>query len=268
MKCMDIHDHLRQCVEGIDWTRTTDTFKAGDPERIVRTVAVAWKASWAALREAHARGAELFVSHESICVRAVNGSPEPEVVFALETEKPKFDWLQESGLVVYRCHDVWDRFPGQGIRSAWQQGLALKGQIVVDQYPFLVTEIEPTPLADLAQHVLSRVKPLGQNGVLVTGDLLQRVSRVATGTGAITDPVRMIELGADVGILVDDYYAHVRMGVHMHELGFPTIIVSHGVSEAWGVENLAAHLAQTFPELKVLRIPQPCPYVVVTERDA
>jgi hypothetical protein len=40
-KCVDIHAHLRQCVDGIDWTHTTDTFKAGDPERIVRTVAVA-----------------------------------------------------------------------------------------------------------------------------------------------------------------------------------------------------------------------------------
>jgi hypothetical protein len=74
----------------------------------------------------------------------------------------------------------------------------------------------------------------------------------------------MRELGADVGILSDDYYTHVRMGTHIRELGFPTIIVNHGVAEEWGVRNLAAYLARTFPDLEVFHLPQRCPYVVLT----
>jgi putative NIF3 family GTP cyclohydrolase 1 type 2 len=264
MKCLDIHEHFRARGEWVDWEHTTDTFKAGDPQKPVRTVAVAWKASWDALREAHERDADLFVSHESICVQAVNGSPEPEVTFALPSERDKFDWLAQSGLVVYRCHDVWDRFPEEGIRWAWQKGLHLGGEVIVDEYPLLVTRVEPLTLGALARHVLERVRPLGQNGLLVTGDQGQRVSRVATGTGVTTDPVRMAELGADVGVLTDDYYRHVRMGAHAQELGFPTILVNHGVSEEWGVRNLAAYLDRAFPELEVFHIPQRCPYVVVT----
>ena len=204
------------------------------------------------------------MSHESICVKAENGSPAPEVTFALPTERAKFAWLDESGLVVYRCHDVWDRYPEIGIRASWQRGLRLGGHVMVDAYPFFVTEIQPTTLGDLARRILGRVQPLGQNGVLVSGDLGQTVSRVATGTGAIVNPFQMAELGADVGVVVDDYYTHVRMGVHARELGFPTITVNHGVAEEWGMEKLAAYLARAFPELEVFHIPQRCPYTVVT----
>jgi putative NIF3 family GTP cyclohydrolase 1 type 2 len=263
--CMEIHEHFRQCGTWVNWERTTDTFKAGDPGKGVHTVAVAWKPSWDALREAHSRGADLFVAHESICVNAVNGSPEPEVVFALESERPKFDWLAKTGLVVYRCHDFWDRFPGEGIRWAWQRGLELGGEIMADDYPLLVTQIKSVTLGELARHVLRQIRPLGQNGVLVTGDLSKQVSGVATGTGVTTNPPKMLDLGADVGILTDDFYTHVRMGTHARELDFPTIIVNHGVSEEWGIENLAAYLSSTFPELEVFHIPQRCPYVMVTQ---
>ena len=263
MKCIDIHNHFRERGTWVDWECTTDTFKAGDPDKTVRTVAVAWKPTWAALREAYRWGAELFVGHESICVHAVNGSPEPEIAFALESEKPKFAWLAESGMTVYRCHDVWDRFPQTGIRCAWRDGLELGGRIAVDQYPYFVTEVEPLTLGELARHVLARVRPLGQNGVPVTGDLERPVSRIATGTGAIDDPLEMRALGADVALIVDDYYRHVREGVHVRELGLTTITVNHGVAEEWGVRNLAAYLGETFPELNVFHIPQRCPYTVI-----
>jgi hypothetical protein len=99
--------------------------------------------------------------------------------------------------------------------------------------------------------------------VPVTGDLERPVSRIATGTGAIDDPLEMHALGADVALIVDDYYRHVREGVHVRELGFATITVNHGVAEEWGVRNLATYLGEVFPELEVFHIAQRCPYVVV-----
>jgi len=260
-----IDDHMREQGSWVDWDQTTDTFKAGDPLREVKTVAVAWKASWDALREAVSKGADLFVSHESISVNAVNGSREPDAAFALPSEKPKFDWLEETGLVVYRCHDVWDRFPEVGIRDSWQKGLEIGPRIAADAFPLYVTERSPISLGDLARHVLQRVRPLGQNAVMVTGSPDVEVDRVATGTGVTTTPVRMKELGANVGIVTDDYYLHVRMGVHAGELDFPTIVANHGVSEEWGVANLARYLQRVFPELNVFHIPQSCPYTAIID---
>jgi putative NIF3 family GTP cyclohydrolase 1 type 2 len=265
ISCLDIADHFRATDTGkqINWSRTTDTFKAGDPSKPVRKVAVAWKATWDALKEAVSREADMFISHESICVNAQNGSPEPDVVFAMPSEKPKFEWLDKTKLVVYRCHDVWDRFPGTGIRDTWQRELKLGGKIIADDYPFYVTEVSPMTLGDLARHILERIKPLGQNGIMVTGDLKTKISRIGTGTGQSNDPVRLQKTGADVGILVDDGYLHVRMGVHARELHFPVIQVNHGVSEEWGIRNLALYVQQAFPSLEVFHIPQYCPYRMI-----
>src|SRR4030042_1365997 len=173
LTCLDIHNHFKSTETGkkVNWEKTTDTFKCGDPSRPVRKVAVAWKASWDALLEAANKGADLFISHESICVHARNGSPETEVFFALPSEKPKFDLLEKTGLVVYRCHDVWDQFPKIGIRDTWQKRLNIGDRILVDKYPIFVTEVTPITVGELARHILKQIKPLRQNGVMVSGSL-------------------------------------------------------------------------------------------------
>jgi hypothetical protein len=162
----DIHEHMKKQGTWVNWQVTTDTFKGGDPDKPVRKIAVAWKARWDALKTAVERGADLFVSHESIGVCASNSSADPEVPFALPTEKPKFDWLASTGLTVYRCHDVWDRFPGLGIRDSWQRELQLGGRIIVDEMPLPVTQFDRMPLRAFARDVARRVATLGQSGVL------------------------------------------------------------------------------------------------------
>ena len=264
MIARDLDAHFRAVGTWVSWEKTTDVFKAGDPDREVKRIAVAWKANWPAMKEAHARGAELFVSHESIAVEALNGDPDPEAKFALPAEQPKFHWLGESGLVGYRCHDFWDNYPEEGIRWNWQRMLQLGADVVGDAYPYLVTQTTPRTLEALARHVLEIVRPLGQNGVNVIGDPRQEVSRIATGTGVSTDALKMMELGADVGILTDDYYLHVRMGELARELGFTAIVVNHGVAEERGIEALAAYIARQFPAADVFHLPQRCPYQVLT----
>jgi putative NIF3 family GTP cyclohydrolase 1 type 2 len=263
LKGSDIASHLESLGPWIDPETTTDTFKAGDPSKPVRTIAVAWKADRDALKEAFNRGADLFISHESIGVNAQNGSKEPDSVFALPTEKPKFDWLDETGLVVYRCHDVWDRYPALGVRDAWLAGLELGGKIYADKYPIYVSEINSITVRELARHILGKIKPLGQNGIIVSGDLGKKVRRVGTATGMSHNPVGMKELGADVGFMTDDGYKHVRMGVHARELDFPVIIVNHGVTEEWAIRNLAGYLQKQFPQLDIFHIPQFCPFTIL-----
>jgi putative NIF3 family GTP cyclohydrolase 1 type 2 len=263
MIASEMVDHFHKCADWVDWNNTTDRITAGDPSRKVTKVAVSWKANWGALRKAAELGAQLFVSHESICVNAVNGSTDPESTFALDSERAKFEWLQKSGLVVFRCHDAWDNFPALGIRDSWREGLHLDGMIVVDEYPCYVTKIEPIRLVDLAQHILSLVKPLGQNGVLFSGDEDRVVSTIATGTGVSTNPVWMHKLGADVPVITNDYYVRVRMGSHAEELDIPTIMVDHGVSEEWGIQSLARYLSNEFMNLEVIHIPHLCGFSVV-----
>ena len=259
--CQDIANHFKEIGTWVDWDQTVDTFKAGDSSRPVKKVAVAWKASFDALREAVSRGADMFISHESICVKG-SGS-QPEVNFALPSEKPKFDWLEKTGLVVYRCHDVWDRVPEIGIRDTWRNELNIGDNIYADEYPFYVTEVDSISVRELAQNILKRIRPLKQNGIIVSGDLDKKVSKIGTGTGAIVRPFQLRDLGAEVGIISDDYYVHVRAGVHANELDFPVILVNHGVSEEWAMMNLAPYLQKVFPSLEIFHIPQYCPYEIL-----
>lgn len=260
MQCQAIHEHFVRVGPFIDWSRPTDSFKFGDPVCEVRTVATVWNPTFDALRLAHARGAQLVVAHESIFVK---GGPGSEADAALPSEREKLDWLRASGLVVYRCHDLWDRFPEIGIRASWQKGLELGGRVIADEFPLLVTEIEPRPLRALAQHVLARIRPLGQSAVAVTGELDAPVTRVATGTGVSPNPMAMWDLGADVGVMTDDYFLYVREGAHAAERGFPTLAVNHGVAEEWGIRNLSVYLEKQFPDLNVFHISQACAYVFV-----
>jgi putative NIF3 family GTP cyclohydrolase 1 type 2 len=265
MIARDVDAHFRQVGTWVDWDDTsTDVFKAGNPGRSVSKIAVAWKANWPALKEAHARGADLFISHESICVNALNGDQDPEEKSALPAEQAKFEWLRETELAVYRCHDFWDNYPDEGIRWNWQRLLRVGDDIVGDDYPYLVTRIDPMTLEQLAQHILEIIAPLGQNGVPVIGDPQTKVSRIATGTGVSIDPVKMMEMGADVGIMTDDYYVHVRIGELARELNFPAIVVNHLVAEERGIEALAAYVTRSFPAAEVFHLPQRCPYRVIT----
>ena len=93
----------------------------------------------------------------------------------------------------------------------------------------------------------------------------KKISKIGTGTGSTADIVRFKNAGADIGIMTDDGYSHVRMGVHANELDFPTIIVNHGVSEEWGIMNLVKYVQQIFPTLEVFHIPQYCPYIIIVD---
>ena len=260
LTCQDIANHLQGKGNWVDWDKTVDTFKAGDPSRLVKKVAVAWKPSFDALSEAYSRGADMFISHESIFVRGNGASKE----VTIPTEKPKYDWLTKTGMVVYRCHDLWDRFPKLGVRDTWQKELNIGDKIIVDEYPFYVTEVAPISVREIARHILKQIQPLGQNGVVACGNLEKKVTRIGTGTGAIVDPFKLFSLGAEVGVISDDYYVHVRMGVHANELNFPVILVNHGVSEEWAIKNLACYLQEIFPSIDIFHIPQYCPYEIIT----
>lgn len=264
MKCKEIDSFFRKNGDWVNWNKTRDGFKAGNSLTYIRKIAVVWKPTMESLIKAYELGANLIISHEGITVKAPEYTPQPEIEYAIDAEKNKFNWVKKHNIVIYRCHDYWDGFPQKGIRWAWQKGLNLKGKIIADNFPLLITKIEPVTLRELAKYILKQIKSCKQNGVLVTGNMNKKVSKVATGTGVTKDPVKMLELGADVGILTDDYYRFVKMGSLAAELDFPTIIVNHGVSEEWGIKNLASYLRDKFSQIDVFYIKQYCPYKIIT----
>ncbi len=255
MNADDIRKHLWSEAPWVDPKTTVDTVKIGDPKRPITKVGVGWMASIYDLKAAHEDGCELFVTHEP----AFNDHFDPieGTCRTLEPGRSKVDFLTHTGMVVLRCHDAWDAWPGIGIRDSWARGLGLTDFIGEnadasrERRWHAVYRIPPTQLQNFSQQVADRVRPLGQDGVEILGDPNRMISRPAVGVGCGGPDKDMIDLGADLLIVCydGDTYWHDRE--RFVELGAAVLMVEHCTSEMWGIKNLATYLKETFPELHI-----------------
>jgi putative NIF3 family GTP cyclohydrolase 1 type 2 len=257
MRALELDAHMRGVGMWVDWNATVDTFKAGDPGSEVKGIAVAWMSLQWALEKAHAAGCNLFVTHEPTFY---DHWDRDQSVFEHEHARRKRAFLERTGMVVYRCHDVWDVMPELGIVDSWGRGLALGGRVVATAKFYAVHEREPLTVAALAEHVARQVRPLGQDHVDVLGDPNKVVSRVGVGTGAITNVVQMARLGADALIVTDDGIHFWQGGSWALDAGLPLLVVNHATAEEWGMRALAGYLSEQFPGVPVQHIPQGCMY--------
>ena len=253
----DVDAYLRSLGPWVAWGRgTCDGFKHGDPDAPVTGIAVTWQAQQSALEEAHARGLNLVVTHEPTFYSHMD---DDAALRATWPARQKLAYLDRTGLVVYRCHDVWDTYPGEGIVDAWSAHLGLGETIVRERY-YRLHAVPETSAHELARRIARRVAPLGQQALQFIGTHWQMVHRLAVGTGAITDVRRMVALGADVVLATDDGVTLWRDGAWMLDLGVPLILVNHATAEIPGMRNLAGHLARRFPDVPCEFLGPTCGY--------
>jgi putative NIF3 family GTP cyclohydrolase 1 type 2 len=260
MRAYAVHEHFHRLGTWVNWHDSVDGFHFGDPDAEVRGIAVGWKPYWADLRRAAELGCTLFVGHEPIFREGRKGD---ESSAATPPEHPKLAWLRESGLTVYRCHDVWDLIPQVGVRDSWAKGLGFEGEpLAVDGY-HRIEDVSGSTFGELCMRILARVTDVGQSVVLADGDGRAPVSRLALGTGAAWDIERMLELGADVCLLCDDYFRFVRDGAMLRDASVPFLLVNHASAEEWAMRSLHQHLREAFPETPVHFMAQGCAYRAV-----
>lgn len=262
MNTNDIREYLLSNSPWVIRNRTVDTVKAGDPRREIHAVGVGWMATIYNLRAAHELGCELFITHEPTFWEHYYTEERQRSV---EPGLTKQRFLDETGMVVLRAHDSWDNWPGIGIRDSWAQGLGLTNFIAQDPTRWhAVYQIEETTLREFARDIASRVKVLGEDSVRVTGNPEMKVSRPSLGVGCGGPDKDMIDLGSDVLIVCYDGATYWAARERFAELGVSVIVIEHGTTEMWGLENLAKHLTETFSELEVHYLDQhPKPWTVM-----
>ncbi len=240
----------------VDWTHSVDAFKAGAPDAPVTGIAVGWQSLQAALEEAYDLGCNLFITHEPTFYDHWDCSPE-----ALDTPaaQAKRAWLERTGMVVYRCHDVWDRYPGIGIVDAWADYLGFGPALAADDY-HRVLAVPCVTAWELVMMVLERVRPLGEQAVLFSGRKDRMVSRVGIGTGAITDVRAMLALGADAILATDDGTSQWRDGAYCADASVPLLVVNHAVAEIPGMRAMARYLQAQFPDTPVYDVGRTCTF--------
>ena len=71
--------------------------------------------------------------------------------------------------MILRAHDSWDNWPEIGIRDSWARFLGLTKRVAEGSSLrwHAAYEIPETTLRGFAQHVANRIRPLGEDSVLV-----------------------------------------------------------------------------------------------------
>lgn len=261
VKAQEIQDYMLSLDRGwINREETVDTFKSGNPNTEVKGIAVGWMSYTWALKRTLDLGFNMFITHEPTYYEHRDNDP---AMFAIEGVKAKKRFIEESGIVILRCHDLWDRYPDIGITDGWAKQLGFLDPVHNDAY-YRVFDVSGRTAGEVALQVAKKVALLEHEAVQLIGDGSAKVTRAAIGFGAGT-PYRhfITELEADLAICSDDGIRYWRDGALAIDVGPPIIVVNHACTEENGMKLLAEHLAERFPQIPIQHMPQPCMYKLI-----
>jgi putative NIF3 family GTP cyclohydrolase 1 type 2 len=260
VKANELLRHFQSVGPWVDWKTTCDVFQHGDPDAEVRGLACAWITTNAALREAAARGANVFITHEPPFFPGYANREFKDTPALVEALRRKRALMDELGLTVLRCHDTWDRMPEIGIPDSWAKAL---GFPIVKRDAvgfFRILDVSGRTVDSLAREILPRVRPWGQDTVLILGDGAKPVARLGIGTGAIIRLPYLRDVGADVILATDDGMNSWDGGQWATDMGVPLLVVNHAVAEFPGMKALADYLRGKFPDVPCCYLPVDIPF--------
>jgi putative NIF3 family GTP cyclohydrolase 1 type 2 len=258
MRAYEVNQYLNGLIAALP-EDTVDRVIYGDREREVVGIAVAWMPYRDTIAAAKASGVNLLVVHEPTFYDHWDGSDRLASSAAADAKRR---YIDESGITIIRCHDVWDAMPDVGIPFAWGEFLGLGRPIASETHYNLYAVPAQTALA-FAGRVAAATSTLGQECVALYGNPEAQVARVGVGTGCIASPWRLYDMGADLAVSVDDAVRAWVEGEWCHDTGRPLVVVNHNVSEEAGMASLARHLAASFPAIPVTHLHQGCSYLSV-----
>lgn len=265
MKAQEIAQQIKTHYCHVDDGRPTcDGFVYGDPETEVTGVITTFTVTADVLQEAMARGANMIVTHEPTFFLECRGEwPQHDKVFAGLRAL-----LQQSGAVIWRCHDMmhaalpddiysgflramgWESLAKPPVEKDLSSGEGFESFIhgFEDYY-----EIPPTTLAGLAQEMKEK---LGMATLRAAGDPQAPCTRVAvlvgggsTGFGRMPDMPLWLMGEKDIDVIVCGEIMELLLGTYMQDaasLGLPRsmIVLGHERSEEWGMSFMADWLSQ------------------------
>jgi putative NIF3 family GTP cyclohydrolase 1 type 2 len=264
----DVNKYLRSLIDVEE--PSVDKIIIGDPGTPVKKMGTAWMPYWKTCRQAVKEGVNVLVVHEptfyahrDLEAAEWNHIENPSIGQQkyLEQREEKARWILENGLVIIRCHDVWDKIPDIGIPYAFGQALGFSDDDIIRSETFYnVYKTDPAPAIEIARSVASRLNIAGQPGVAFYGDENYRVSSVGVGTGCICDPMNYMQLDPDLYIAIDDTVRTWIQTTYAEDTGKPLLVVNHGTSEEFGIKGLNEHLKKAFKDFEVVHFNQGCTY--------
>jgi len=272
LKAIDLQNYLRSLYEIPE--PSVDRIIIGDPETHITKIGTCWTPYWKTLKQAAAQGVNTMVVHEPTFYSHWDldnkkgdylSAPEPGKTAYMRAVDQKKKWIKDNGMVIIRCHDVMDILPDFGIPYGLARALGFSENDLADSKDYYrVYNVPPRPANKVVQDIAARLKILDQQGVEFYGDPEYLVSKVGFGTGCICDPLKYMELGADLFIAIDDTIRTWIQSVYAEDTGIPLVVINHGTSEEYGMRLLNEHLRKVLPQFQVLHFNQGCGYRWVT----
>ncbi|MEF9961999.1 MAG: Nif3-like dinuclear metal center hexameric protein [Erysipelotrichaceae bacterium] len=246
MKVQDVMNHLEATGTWVNWDESRDYLIYGDSNQTITKVGVCWVATMQVIEQALHEGINFIISHENPFYHATT-SPQRLVSNSINLKKHLLD---QGNIAVYRCHDVWDKIPEYGVSDQWAKRLGFNFKRETSSY--LQSAIIPEmSVKQLAQHVAHCLKQDGEDGVIVLGNLDNKVTRLAMGTGAATNIFEMLKECCDVVIVSDDGISNYYQAQYAIDNELPMIIVNHAGCEICGLKAMEAYFHKVMPELSV-----------------
>ena len=262
MVVLEILEHFHKLGTWVNWDDTCDRILYGNSEMVVKGIAVSWIATNSAIKKAGEEGLNLFITHEPSFYNF--GYPKGNLFQdTLEGKKlinEKKKLLDEFGITLIRCHDLWDRMPVIGICDAWADFLGFETEKRPIESFYKVCLINNLSLSELSVSILKKIKLLGQDSIKVMGNENKKIKRMVIGTGAITVFNEMYKLNPDVILATEDGMHHWDAGLFAIDLNIPFIIVNHAIAEIPGIKALAEYLKNYFNQIPVKYINTFFPY--------
>lgn len=273
MKAFELDQHLKSLftVSG----DTVDGILAGSPERKIEKIGTCWLPYWETLKKMSNDGINVVVCHEPLFYahRGWNAPQNDVKTYCAEHNLNKAlseyeqqvhiknDWIIEHKMTIIRCHDVLDNVDGFGITYAFAHLIGLKDQNLINKRDYIhVYGIKETTAVEVVKSLAEKLMPLQQGSIAFYGDLNRHVKNVGIGAGCGSDPLDMMELGADFCITITDVMRTWIHGAFANDTGLPLAVVNHGVSEEAGVKELSNYLAHELG-VPVTHYPQGSGYI-------
>ena len=239
MKICEVTALLEQ--EGT-WVRrnmkTRDHLLFGDDQQEVGRIGICWVASKGAILAAVKQKVNFIITHENPFYQCSTQM----YTAAIKAAEEKKRILQEHGISVYRCHDVWDCIKEYGVADQWAFRLGFKFEERIVSSYYQAASIPEMTAEALAHHVAKVLRQDGEQGVYMFGDPQKKIHRIAIGCGAATNLYELLEFYPDAVIVSDDGINNYDAAQYAIDQHIPMIVVNHAGCEIAGCKAMVPWL--------------------------
>jgi putative NIF3 family GTP cyclohydrolase 1 type 2 len=245
--------------QGIPWNdrSTRDTFKAGNPNAVVKGIATTMMTSFSMLKRANAAGLNMVITHEDTFW---NDRDDAKDLKGNALYKLKSEYILNNDMVVWRDHDHMHAMTPDYTVVGELRSAGIKGPEPITMRPGILT-VPETTLGELAAQVK---RSSGARALRCVGDPKAKVSKILIGPGYATPrmtPQVDVVIGGEQQE-ADGAFDNVEYVLDAVSLGMAkgVIMLGHVISEQAGMEDFGNWMKAFLPGVNIQFVPAEEPF--------